>query len=147
MVGIVVDAVLGSNNPHHDKIEAICARLPLARLHVQTPHIAKLMALADCAINAGGSTTWERCTLGLPALVTIQSDNQAAIAIAVDHQGGHKLLGWSHDLTAADYASAIMALTPDHLRSMSAISASLCDGKGAYRVANYLLNDCLGNVV
>ena len=38
--------------------------------------MAELMAAADLAIGAGGSTTWERCCLGLPALSICVADNQ-----------------------------------------------------------------------
>ncbi len=47
-----------------------------ARCHVQTPHMARLMAAADLAIGAGGTATWERCALGLPALVFSLAENQ-----------------------------------------------------------------------
>ena len=34
-------------------------------LHPQLPSLAELMVKADLAIGAAGSTTWERCSLGL----------------------------------------------------------------------------------
>ena len=145
MNSIQVDVVLGASNPHHKEIKEICARLPSATLHVQTPHMAKLMTLADCAINAGGSTAWERCTLGLPGLVVIQSDDQIAIAKEIDRVGGHRLLGRAEELTCIDYANAIEALESEHLNQMSEISSTLCDGKGAARVADQLF-DSLGRL-
>jgi spore coat polysaccharide biosynthesis predicted glycosyltransferase SpsG len=130
-----VDVVIGSSNPHAMFVEDACRRLPKARLHVQTPRIAELMLAADCAVNAGGSTTWERCCLGLPALVTVVSDNQATIAESVARAGAQKLIGWSTDLTADDYAQALGALTSQQLCEMSAAAAEICDGLGADRVA------------
>jgi len=136
---ISVDVVLGGSNPYYEKIKQFCKQLPFATLHVQTPRMAELMTLSDCAINASGSTTWERCTLGLPALVVIQSNDQVAVANAVHQRGGHRLLGWANKLTSKDYADALDSLDPDDLLQMSEISAGLCDGRGAIRVAEYLL--------
>jgi UDP-2,4-diacetamido-2,4,6-trideoxy-beta-L-altropyranose hydrolase len=130
-----VDIVIGSGNPHAKSVEEACRRLPNAKLHVQTSKMAELMLAADCAINAGGSTTWERCCLGLPALVTVVSDDQAAIAESVAKAGAQILMGWDTDLTTDDYAQAIGALTSQQLCEMSAAAAEICDGLGADRVA------------
>jgi L-amino acid N-acyltransferase YncA len=38
--------------------------------------MAELMAGADLAVGAGGTATWERCSLGLPTLALSTADNQ-----------------------------------------------------------------------
>lgn len=134
----VVDVVVGASNPHVEAVEAVCRNLPNATLHVQTSKMAELMLAADCAIAAGGSTTWERCCLGLPALVTVISDDQLAIAEAVAATGAHLLLGRNRNLRAEDYVTTIGTLTPERLRTMSAAAAAICDGLGAERVAERL---------
>jgi UDP-2,4-diacetamido-2,4,6-trideoxy-beta-L-altropyranose hydrolase len=102
--------------------------------------MAQLMTAADLAITGGGSTTWERCALGLPALAVVQSPDQSAIAQAVAQAGGHRLLGSSAEVVAADYTAALDALSPAALRQMSTAAAALCDGRGAERVATLLGN-------
>jgi UDP-2,4-diacetamido-2,4,6-trideoxy-beta-L-altropyranose hydrolase len=129
-----IDVVIGSSNPHRPAVEAACAQLASAELHVQTPRMADLMAAADCAIGAGGSATWERCVLGLPALVTILADNQIGVAEGVDAAGGHQLLGRHEVLTAEDYAMALVALDGKKLSQMSLVAADICDGQGTERV-------------
>ena len=136
--GWQVDVVIGAGNPHREEVEAMCTRLPSAAIHVQTSKMAELMTTADCAIGAGGSTTWERCCLGLPALVSILSADQGPIAAAVAKAGAQSVLGWDEDLSAADYARAISALSPDRLMAISASAAGICDGLGARRVAERL---------
>ena len=138
--GLAVDVVLGQANPWQDEIRALCRDIPGSELHIQTAHMAQLMTRADLAISAGGSTTWERCVVGLPAIVAIQSDDQAPIAHAIQDIGGHQVLGWSRTLTARDYRHTIDSITADELIRMSTISARLCDGQGADRVASELLN-------
>jgi UDP-2,4-diacetamido-2,4,6-trideoxy-beta-L-altropyranose hydrolase len=133
-----VDVVIGAGNPHRESIEAICSRLPAATLHVQTSKMAQLMTAADCAIGAGGSTTWERCCLGLPSLVSILSIDQMPIATAVALAGAQSLLGCDQEVTIADYARAVSALSADRLLAMSAAAARICDGLGVTRVAERL---------
>jgi len=70
-----VDVVIGAQHPHREQIEAACAEQRFV-CHAQTSRMAELMAAADLAIGAGGSATWERCCLGLPALTICVADNQ-----------------------------------------------------------------------
>lgn len=135
---LAIDVVIGGNNPHRSVVEAAYGRLPSAQLHVQTQQMADLLASADCAIGAGGSTTWERCVLGVPALVTILADNQEPIAVVVAAAGAHRVLGWHDAITAKDYADALRMLDGEKLRRMSEVAASLCDGMGVARIAFHL---------
>jgi UDP-2,4-diacetamido-2,4,6-trideoxy-beta-L-altropyranose hydrolase len=73
--GIHVDVVIGAQHPCLERIKAACALHGYVS-HVQTSRMAELMAAADLAIGAGGTATWERCCLGLPALVFCTADNQ-----------------------------------------------------------------------
>ena len=68
--------MVGTANPHKADILLLCEALPEARFHWNVTAMAKLMAEADLAIGAGGTTTWERCCLGLPAVLLIVADNQ-----------------------------------------------------------------------
>ena len=45
------------------------------------------MARDDLAIGASGTASWERCCLGLPALVVSMGENQRAIAESLDAHG------------------------------------------------------------
>jgi UDP-2,4-diacetamido-2,4,6-trideoxy-beta-L-altropyranose hydrolase len=131
----VVDVVIGAANPHRDAVAAACTALASATLHVQTQEMAALMARADCAIGTPGSATWERCTLGLPAIVTILAENQTAIGPALDAAGAHRLLGRHGEVSAADYADALGSLDAAALQAMSVAAAAICDGAGAQKVA------------
>lgn len=137
---LAVDVVIGKGNPHRRAVERACGKLSNVELHVQTARMAELMAKSDCAIGAAGSTTWERCVLGLPALVTILAANQLQIAERVAALGG-RLLGWHYDLTPESYAQGVAELTPALLSGMSKAAAATCDGEGAKRVAARLLTE------
>ena len=134
-----VDIVIGAANPHRSRLEERCAASRGMELFVQTPRMAELMARADLAICAAGSTTWERCVLGLPGLAVIQADNEAEIAAAVAATGAQKLLGLPQRLRPQDYRDAVERIGSHDLARMSEAAARLCDGRGASRVADELL--------
>jgi UDP-2,4-diacetamido-2,4,6-trideoxy-beta-L-altropyranose hydrolase len=141
LASAVIDVVIGSSNPHRQMVENACAQLPTVKFHVQTSRMAELMTSADLAIGAGGSATWERCTLGLPALVTILSENQASIAKSLVAAGAQELVGWSREITADNYVRALGMLDTKRRKAMSAISAKICDGGGTSRVTSLLLRE------
>lgn len=72
---IQVEVVLGAQHPFREEIESTCAQYGYF-CHVQTTRMAELMAVADLAIGAGGTATWERCCLGLPSIAISTADNQ-----------------------------------------------------------------------
>ncbi len=107
---MAVDVVVGSSNPHRRNIEALCNSLPNTKYYCQIDTMAQLMAEADLFIGAGGSTTWERCYLGLPSITLILAQNQQELTEAVASAGATVNLGWSGHVGAPDLASAIRSL-------------------------------------
>jgi len=76
---IITDIVVGAANAKKAYLKEHYAELPNFNVHCQINNMAELMANADLAIGAGGSTTWERCCLGLPSIVIPIADNQIQI--------------------------------------------------------------------
>lgn len=72
---VSVNVVIGAQHPAREEIGRVCTELEY-HCHVQTSRMAELMAEADLAVGAGGSATWERCCLGLPALSICVAENQ-----------------------------------------------------------------------
>jgi UDP-2,4-diacetamido-2,4,6-trideoxy-beta-L-altropyranose hydrolase len=134
---VQVDVVIGAEHPRADEIAALCKGQRFS-LHVQTTRMAQLMAVADLSIGAGGSATWERCCVGLPALALAVADNQRRLV----HEAA---------LAGALYAPAV-ALEADSLarharclienpllrESMSQHGMRLVDGRGTERVLRAL---------
>src|SRR5450631_3824141 len=77
-----VDIVVGVNNPHSAQLQRQCTDRSGTTLYDARPHLADLMARADLAIGAAGTTTWERMCLGLPSLVVSIAKNQRPAAEA-----------------------------------------------------------------
>jgi UDP-2,4-diacetamido-2,4,6-trideoxy-beta-L-altropyranose hydrolase len=135
---VSVDVVTGSANPDNVGIRKKCAELDWG-YHCQIDYMPALIAGADLVIGAGGSSNWERCALGVPALVTILADNQAPIAYALEGAGVIRNLGWNFELQAADYTAALNALSDHDLARMSEKALALVDAQGAERIAKVLL--------
>jgi UDP-2,4-diacetamido-2,4,6-trideoxy-beta-L-altropyranose hydrolase len=138
---IGLDIVLGADAPSLPGLTKVARRDPRLTLHVDTPHMARLTAEADAAIGAAGSSTWERCTLGLPSALVILADNQRPAAAALAERGAALVI----DAAAPDFDAALdralrRLLTDAGLRrELAARSAEICDGLGAPRVAEVFL--------
>ncbi|MDP2759423.1 MAG: UDP-2,4-diacetamido-2,4,6-trideoxy-beta-L-altropyranose hydrolase [Sideroxyarcus sp.] len=137
--GISVDVVIGAQHPRRSDIEIICATLGYV-CHVQTSRMAELMAAADLAIGAGGSASWERCCLGVPALLVALAENQIDIAKALDSIGACIYLGTKEVTDSITLQRAIANLldTHDQLEVVSQRAFSLVDGMGVEKVCQEL---------
>jgi UDP-2,4-diacetamido-2,4,6-trideoxy-beta-L-altropyranose hydrolase len=138
---IGLDIVLGADAPSLPGLTKVARRDPRLTLHVDTPHMARLTAEADVAIGASGSSTWERCTLGLPSVLVILADNQRPAAEALAERGAALVV----DASAPDFDAALdralrrLLTDADLRRDLAAKSAAICDGQGASRVAEAFL--------
>ena len=135
---IAVDVVVGSSNPHKEKIEHICSAMTNANFYCQIDNMAQLMADADLSIGASGATTWERCCLGLPSIVMTLAENQRELA---NHLGKKRIvmhLGWHKEVEESDINEAVKKLlhNPEKIKIMSEKSRALVDGEGIKRVMN-----------
>ncbi|WP_274654173.1 UDP-2,4-diacetamido-2,4,6-trideoxy-beta-L-altropyranose hydrolase [Paenibacillus humicola] len=129
---IAADVVVGQSNLHRERIAELCSAIPNVRYYCQIDHMAELMLEADLAIGAGGSSTWERCFLGLPAITVTTADNQTEIAKAVSNAGAVLHLGHWDEVTSPMIVSALEQLpqSPDSLASMSRAGLELMGDQG-----------------
>jgi len=88
-----VTVIIGNTNPHKQALFDRCSKSENIQCFHNVTNMAQLMLKADLAIGAGGTTTWERCYLGLPAIVVTLAHNQAAVNRAVAEQGACILAG------------------------------------------------------
>ena len=102
-----VDVVVGGSNARRVQIEELCAAHGFLHYHCQVSNMAELMACADLALGAGGTTTWERCFLGLPAIVTAIAENQFEICRDCAEVGLIYYLGRWNEVTEVDIARAV----------------------------------------
>lgn len=137
------EVVLGPVAPSIDRVREIAAADPRFRCHVGLEDMARAMLEADAAIGAMGSSSWERCCLGLPTLAVTLADNQRPTAQALAESGIVTLAGDAAALDDGALRAAIAAFLGDTegLHRLSRASAALCNGLGAGRVATALLEE------
>jgi UDP-2,4-diacetamido-2,4,6-trideoxy-beta-L-altropyranose hydrolase len=135
-----VDVVIGAQHPHREQIQKTCIAHGYV-CHVQTTRMAELMAVADLAIGAGGSASWERCCLGLSAILVALAENQIDIAKALDSIGACVYIGTRETLTnSLTIQKTISRLlnAHDQLKMISQNASALVDGMGVSRVCHEL---------
>lgn len=133
---IQIDVVTTSLNPFKDDIRQLCSSMTNANFHCDVDKIGVLMKTSDLAIGAGGSTTWERCCLGLPSLVSVISDDQLECTEIMDKNGYVIYLGLAENLTVNDYIEKIKNFNIEHLQKISELNLTLVDGQGCQRILN-----------
>lgn len=124
--------VLGLSSPHNEMI-VDCIKNTNTKVVINAENMAELMFEADVAIGAGGSTSWERCCLGLPTLLYITADNQRIVAENLEKHGAVTII--------KDLEKDLGNISNDFYswKSMSEKSSKICDGLGTSRVLEYLL--------
>lgn len=139
---IGLDIVLGASAPSLPGLAKVARRDTRLMLHVDTPHMARVAAEADIAVGAGGSSVWERCTLGLPSVMAVLADNQEGAAKAMAATGAALAVDARAASFEVELERAILRLLRDAKlrRDLAARSSEICDGLGAGRVAEAFLS-------
>lgn len=136
-----IDVVMGPAARSLAAVRRIADSQPARiRVHVGVADMAALMAGADLAVGAGGTTAWERCCLGLPTVIIVTAANQRRIADELANAGAALVAGEAGEVTDERLAAVISRLlqTPETLLRMSQAAAAICDGEGARRVCREL---------
>lgn len=129
-----LDIIMGAAAPYLDEVRQQAARLPFkATVNVNVKDMAERMCLADLSIGAAGGTSWERCCLGLPAVLLVLAENQVAGATALAASGAAVKIDDAGQL-GATLPSVLEALfEPGRLERMSDAAAGITDGNGVFR--------------
>jgi UDP-2,4-diacetamido-2,4,6-trideoxy-beta-L-altropyranose hydrolase len=136
-----VDVVIGETNPHRESIESACRSIPNTTLYCQVDDMATCMATADLFVGAGGTSSWERCCLGLPAVVVATATNQIEQCEALDHVGTQIYLGVASEVSTEHLMLTLDTLLngPARVKIMSEMAHSLVDAQGTGKVIGQML--------
>ncbi|MGI9350804.1 MAG: UDP-2,4-diacetamido-2,4,6-trideoxy-beta-L-altropyranose hydrolase [Rhizobiaceae bacterium] len=121
-----------------DKKLVCNCEFPASVTHIDfTNDMAILIAKSDLMICAAGGTSWERCCLGIPAVVLSVAENQESNAQAIEKKGA----GICVEINQKAILGAIKQLLNDSVfySNVARNAWELCDGKGASRLATELL--------
>lgn len=136
--GCRITVVMGPHAPWLEQVRMLAAAMPVpTEVLVNVTDMERLMAECDVAVGAAGSTSWERCALGVPSILLILAQNQRVIANALEAAGAVQL---AHASTLdADFARFFGPGLESRLRAQSLAARAVTEGDGAALVAGYLL--------
>jgi RimJ/RimL family protein N-acetyltransferase len=137
---IHIDVVVGGDNEEVIEVTNNITR-PNTTVSGPVPNFVQLMKNANLAIGAGGITNWERCYLGLPAIVVAIAKNQVPSCNALSLDKYINYVGELTDETPAKIEDLVRQFINNTvlLNRQSIFCQKLVDGKGLRRVLISLL--------
>jgi UDP-2,4-diacetamido-2,4,6-trideoxy-beta-L-altropyranose hydrolase len=137
MHDLEIRVVVGGSAGNRSGVAEAAARFS-GRVEVMSnvTNMAELMAWADLAIAGAGTTCWEMCRLGLPAIVIVVAENQRFIAGHLADIGAAVNAGAAESIDCQSLAqmAADLLKNRDRRLEMSQLARQLVDGKGSERV-------------
>lgn len=136
---LAVDVVIGINHPFPEKIQNQVDERENTTLYQNLQSLAGLMFRADLMIGAGGSTTWERMCLGLPAIVISVAENQIPINEALSRKGYINYIGNLPNVEATEIKGILKAINTKSnlLKEQSKKLLDYCiTGDGSRKILN-----------
>lgn len=133
-----ITVVLGPHAPWIDNIRRQASEM-LGSVTVLSSvnNMAELLAQCDLAIGAGGTTTWERCSLGIPSILISLAENQKFISEKVGKVGAAILCDVQDvELELENILCAVSE--PGCLEELSWNASQITDGRGVELVRQIL---------
>lgn len=134
-----ITVIMGLTAPWLQSMYELAAEMPwTTEVLVNVKDMAMHMANSDVAIGAAGSSSWERCCLGLPTVMVVLAANQWTGAKALVDAQAVFLIGEEVDI-AVRLPLAINALMQGkQLQFMVEASTAVSDGRGVNRLMRLL---------
>lgn len=154
-LGLTIHALVGSVYPHFDSLTACQKQNPdHLTIHRDVGNVAELLGQVDVCIGAAGTSTWERCCLGVPSINIVIAENQKTIDrnlsqanIVVSggeyvHEAGkgHRLNG----LTAEKWVEQVFLpffKDVELQRTLNVNSSEIIDGGGTIRAIGSIFSN------
>lgn len=131
---LVVDLVVGSSNQNKERLQKLCAERPNTNFYCQVNNMATLMNEADLSIGAGGTTTWERCYLGLPSIVIPVARNQEKSVSILSDRGVLIALPSESDTWTLKNSINVLLSSSKELRQLSLNSLKIMEDNNILEV-------------
>ena len=129
--------IIGGSYSHRDTLNEFLDSSDLnISVLTNVTNMAHIMSNSDLCIGAAGSTSWERCCLGLPTIAFAVADNQRAILDELEKNKA--AVASSLENIHSDIDRLIEKYQYNELKRISIASSLLCDGFGAQRVFDQL---------
>jgi len=137
-----LDIIMGASAPYLHEVRKQVDRLPFkATVSVNVKDMAKRMCSADLSIGAAGSTSWERCCMGLPSITVVLAENQHSIAEALAKYGASLLADITRLTKVLPELIEMYASNQENRLLLAQSARKVCDGAGVKRVASALTGE------
>lgn len=130
-------------NTHYAELKQLSSQNPFIHIHENVQDMAALMSQCDLAVSAGGTTLYELCAVGVPAISFAMADNQE-IAVATFAKQG--IIPYAGDVRTS-FTQVIDTLllflqqqshSSELRKKSSQTMRAFIDGEGALRIARVL---------
>lgn len=137
-----VTVLVGALNANEEHLRAVAEEVGLHCNWLRnSSNVSDVMAWADLAVTAAGSTCWELAYMGTPMICVAVADNQRLIADSLASAGVALDAGWHSEVTSHHLGQVLALLVddPKRIEAMSANGMRLIDGGGSARVVAEML--------
>ena len=141
-----LDIVMGASAPALEDVRRKAHSIPFrTSLSVNVTDMAERMCLADLCIGAAGSTSWERCCLGLATILLVLAENQQGGAKALGQAGAALVVYQDDDISDTLPGLVNKLLVSGESLDIGKMAAAITDGRGASLVVAAMLECAGGN--
>lgn len=134
-----VTVVMGPCAPWLARVKTQAAAMPRpTQVLAGVSNMAQLMAQSDLCIGAAGSTSWERCCLGLPSIQLVVAENQNEAASALAHMNAVLSINLSPRFST-ELKILIASIDSPCMEKLAKNSAAICNGRGPETVISHLM--------
>lgn len=134
-----ISVIIGANLLSEPGLRA-AAEASSARVLSGVSDMAALLSRTDLAIGAGGVGALERACLGVPSILVEIAENQADTIAGIVASGAGITLDRHEIPSSLAVLVATLLGDPDRMTQMARAGRALCDGWGAARIADAMLD-------
>jgi UDP-2,4-diacetamido-2,4,6-trideoxy-beta-L-altropyranose hydrolase len=133
-----ITVIMGPHAPWLEQVRVKASKMPWAtEVQAGVGNMGQLMADSDLAIGGAGSTSWERCCLGLPTVLVILARNQMEAGISLEKSQAALMLELNENMPGLLCATVNkFARCENDLLFVSKRGAVIVDGLGCARVTD-----------
>jgi len=136
-----ITVVMGLTAPWVENVQNLAKDMPWETIvRVGISDMAEVMAASDLAIGAAGSTSWERCCLGLPSIMVVLAKNQRASCLNMSiAKLGRMIDSVEHIGSNLAYEIRYFSSNTMNMARSTDLMSNVIDGYGAKEVATIII--------
>ncbi len=141
-----ITIVMGKHAPWLAAVTTQAQQLPWpTEVKVDVSNMAEVMANSDLCIGAAGSTTWERCCLGLPTIMLITANNQMFAAERLKETT--EIIKFTIDIKKHLHNFLNQRFFLKKMQYLSERSSKITNGSGTNILISYIYNEIKGKTI